>query len=112
MSEEMDNAFEGEMHHPSDVVKNIFDAKDPKVKSDLSPRQISICARLYFQAEMCGLPELSRVVDEFITLRISKERNSRKEFVEAFKMSNNMNQFGGGMMGGMGPGMMGGGFRR
>lgn len=101
MSEELDQSFEGEMSHPSDVVKHVFSAKDPKVKSDLSPRQISICARLYFQAELCGLPELARVVDEFIILRISKERKSRNEFVEAFKMSNNMNTFGGGMMGGM-----------
>jgi len=75
--------FNKELNQNSESVRELFNEKNIKVKSDLDKHHISIIARLYFQAKLTDLPELMQICDEFITLRVSRDRLSRKEFVQA-----------------------------
>lgn len=81
----LDMLFAGENASPSDVIKELFAELKVKARTDLSARQISKISRVYYLAELLKMPELTRLMNEFITLRISKDRSSRKEFVEGLK---------------------------
>lgn len=89
----LDMLFAGENSNASDVIKELFAEMKVKARTDLSARQISKIARVYYLAELLKMPELTRLMNEFITLRISKDRSSRKEFVEGLKakLDNQMN---------------------
>jgi hypothetical protein len=67
------------------ILKELFNTKNFKAKSELNNNEISIISRIYLLAKITNRPHLREVVDEFIILRISKDRQSRKEFVEANK---------------------------
>jgi len=82
-SESVMDLMNQELNQNTESVRELFTEKNIKVKSDLDKHQISIIARLMFQAELTGLPELKQILDEFITLRVSKDRLSRQEFVKA-----------------------------
>lgn len=73
------------------VVKELFNPKNPKVKSELTDREIKIISRLYSMSKLYYEPRgttlLKEVLDEFILERMSKDRKSRAEFVEAHKES-------------------------
>jgi len=76
----------------SQILKELFNQKNFKVKSELSKDEISIISRIYTLAKLTNRPHLTEVVNEFIILRISKDRQSRKEFVEANReMKKDMN---------------------
>lgn len=100
---DIDNLFSDTSGAPSDVVKELFNEKTVKARTDLSASQISKVSRAYYMANILEMPELKNLLDEFITLRISKDRKSRSEFVEGLKskidtgiLGNNMlnRQFG------------------
>jgi hypothetical protein len=82
---DMDNIFGNDNNNPNDAVKEIFTSKNVKVKSDLSSSQISKISRAYYLAKILDMRELESLLDEFVTLRISKDRKSRSEFVEGLK---------------------------
>ncbi len=71
------------------VVKELFNPKNPKIRSEFSDREIKILSRLYSLSEMIyekrGTYILKATLDEFVLERMSKDRQSRKEFVEAHK---------------------------
>lgn len=81
----LDEIFTQEAQTQGDNVKELFGEKNVKARTDLSPKQISNIARAYYLAKMCKMPEIKTLLDEFITLRISKDRKSRSEFVEGLK---------------------------
>jgi len=89
------------------IAKELFSNEDVLTKTDLSDNQINILTRLYFLAEEMEDKDLSSVIDKFVTLRISRKRKSRGEFIEALKGIND-SQSGAGMLGNMGK-MFGGG---
>lgn len=92
---DIDNMFGDTNQNPNDVVKEIFSIKDVKAKTDLSAAQISKISRAYYLAKILEMPELKDLLDEFITLRISKDRKSRSEFVEGLKAKIDNNIMGG-----------------
>ena len=73
----------------SSVSKELFNPKNPKIKSDLTERQIKAIARLYEKSskyyEPRGIYMLKGVLDQFVLLMISKDRKSRAEFVETHR---------------------------
>ena len=89
------------------IAKELFSNEDVLTKTDLSDNQINILTRLYFLAEEMEDKDLSSVIDKFVTLRISRKRKSRGEFIEALKGIDD-SQSGAGMLGNMGK-MFGGG---
>jgi DNA relaxase NicK len=88
----INDMFSSEVSNPSDVVKELFSGKNPKLRSDLTSEQISIISRLYFLSKSFGMPELEYFLNEFVILRISKDRLSRKEFVEAHRLADESNK--------------------
>jgi hypothetical protein len=95
--EELENMFQGDGQTESSILKELFNSKNIKVKTDLTEDQISIVSRLFLMAHITKRPYLHTVLNEFITLRVSKDRKSRTEFVEAHKDRNQ--QQGKGLMG-------------
>lgn len=94
-----DNFAEAEVFDPSEmfsmenganetsIIKELFNPKNPKVKSDLTHDEIMLLARLYPMSkkfyEPRGIFLLKSSLDEFVLLRMSKDRKSREEFVRA-----------------------------
>lgn len=90
--EELEELFNN--NSETSVLKELFNDKRFKTKTDVNDDEISIMSRLYFMSEITNRPKLKRVLDEFLILRISKDRQSRKEFVEAQKERNTENKAG------------------
>jgi hypothetical protein len=90
--EEVDELFNAETSNPNDVVKEIFSIKEPKARTELSASEISIISRLYYLSKLIKSDALKSILDEFIILRISKDRKSRGEFVQSFQMADSMNK--------------------
>jgi len=95
---DIDNMFADTNTNPSDVVKELFSEKTIKARTDLSASQISKISRAYYLASILEMPELKSLLDEFITLRISKDRKSRSEFVEGLKSKIDTGILGNNMM--------------
>lgn len=83
--ESMEEMFSGEGATESSILKELFTVKNFKTKSQLTADEISIISRLYFMATVTKRPYLKNILDEYVTLQISRDRQSRKEFVEAHK---------------------------
>lgn len=81
---DLNKLFSSEVGNESEVVKELFSSENIKVKTDLSEREISIISRLELQASITQNFLLSRVLKELETLRVSKDRKSRNEFVQSF----------------------------
>jgi hypothetical protein len=86
-NELLEKAFEQEISNPSDVNKELFKSENPEVKTDLSAEQISIITRLGYLGDLIEDDAYKELINKFIILRISKDRKSRGEFVEAQKSS-------------------------
>lgn len=83
-ADELTKMFDNE-NSESSILKELFNAKDFKTRTELSGDEISLISRLYIQSRITKRPLLSKVLDEFLVLRISKDRKSRKEFVDGYK---------------------------
>jgi hypothetical protein len=82
---DLNKLFSSEVGNESDVVKELFSMENIKVKTDLSSNETSIIARLELQASMTQNFYLTKVIKELETLRVSKGRLSRQEFVNSFR---------------------------
>ena len=67
------------------MLKNYLVKRMLKQRLIYHQNTFSNIARAYYLAKMCKMPEIKTLLDEFITLRISKDRKSRSEFVEGLK---------------------------
>lgn len=81
---DLNKLFSSELGNESDVLKELFSSENVKVKTDLTPNQISIISRLELQASITQNFYLNKVLKELETLLISKNRLSRGEFVQSF----------------------------
>lgn len=93
--EDLENMFSGSQSESS-ILKELFSQKNFKTKTHLSGDEISIISRLYLMGRITKRPLIKDILDEFLVLRISKDRLSRKEFVDAHK---NREENKGGMFG-------------
>lgn len=100
--EELENMFSGEGQTESGILKELFNTKNIKVKTELTADQVSIVSRLELMAKITKRPYLQIILEEFITLQVSKDRKSRMEFVEAHKDRNQQQSKGilSGLLGG------------
>jgi hypothetical protein len=68
------------------VAKELFSMKNPKIRSEFTDDEILIMSRLYQLSKKYYEPRgtylLRDTLNELVILRISKDRGSRKEFVE------------------------------
>jgi hypothetical protein len=82
---DLNKLFSSEVGSESDVVKELFSSENIKVKTELNANEISIISRLELQASMTQNFYLIKVLKELETLRVSKDRKSRSEFVNSFR---------------------------
>lgn len=69
----------------NEAVRDIFSGKDVKNKTDLSDRKIILVTKGLYLAKRFNLPKLHEVINNYLELRISKNRGSRKEYIEGLK---------------------------
>jgi hypothetical protein len=86
--ENLEAMFSGDGQTESSILKELFSNKNIKLKTELTEDQVSIVSRLELMATITKRPYLQIVLNEFLTLQVSKERKSRAEFVEAHKDRN------------------------
>lgn len=86
------------MREAMDVV---FSTNDVKVKSDLKETQVVPILKLFMFDTVYKCPITSIIANEFLTLSISKGRQSRKEFVELARSTINQEMNQGSMLGGV-----------
>jgi len=68
------------------VIKELFDLdKSIEAKTDLSQEQIVEICKLKHLARKYKMGELGLFIKEFMRLSISKNRQGRKEFIDALK---------------------------
>lgn len=77
--------FREEQNQNQNDVKEIFGEHRVKARTDLTSRQIKLITKAYYLAKLTGLNEINNILLDFMTLRISDSRQSRKEYVEGLK---------------------------
>jgi hypothetical protein len=65
------------------VSKDLFTEGNINLKTELSDREIATITKIQFMQEMYGLHTLENAVMQFKQLRVSKDRKSRGEFINA-----------------------------
>ena len=72
--------------------KELFETQDIEGKTELTGEQVMIISRLKILGciykDKYGLDFVNNLVDNFLTLQLSKDRKSRVEFVNAFQSKN------------------------
>ena len=72
--------------------KELFDITDVEARTELTGEQVIIIAKMKILADAVKKKYSSNVIEKyvnsFLTLQISKDRGSRKEFVSAFQSKN------------------------
>jgi hypothetical protein len=81
----IENMFRNEQNANMNDVKELFHEDKVKARTDLSTRQIKNVTKAYYLAKITGMPEIHQILNDFLTLNISKDRKSRAEFVEGLK---------------------------
>lgn len=93
----IENMFRNEQQANANDVKELFYENKVKARTDLSGRQIKLITKAFYLAKMTGMTEINEILSDFMTLRISDSRQSRKEYVEGLKAKID-NNIQGGMM--------------
>lgn len=78
----IEQMFRNEQSAMQNDVKELFHEDKVKARTDLSDRQIKLIAKAFFLAQITGQREILKLLNDFMTLRISRDRKSRAEFVQ------------------------------
>jgi flagellar biosynthesis GTPase FlhF len=81
----IESMFRNEQQNNQNDVKELFHEDKVKARTDISPRQIKLITKAYYLAEITGMPEIKKILNDFLTLSISKDRKSRAEYVQALQ---------------------------
>lgn len=81
-SDSIEDMFRQEQQANQDTVKELFHEDKVKARTDLSSRQIKLVTKAYLMAKLTGIKDIERVLLDFMTLSISKDRKSRAEYVQ------------------------------
>lgn len=68
-----------------EILKELFDSGKIKLITDLTRDEISLLTRINSVAEMKGLGIWKDVINEYVSLQLSRDRKSRKEIIEGIK---------------------------
>lgn len=104
MSSGLNGMFEGELGetNPNEYLKELFDtATNIEGKTDLTAKQINAITKIRFLALVLGEPNkdgsttpdpsINGIIEDFMRLRVSKDRLSRKEFIQGINGENGNN---------------------
>ncbi len=81
----IESMFRNEQQNNQNDVKELFHEDKVKARTDISPRQIKLITKAYYLAEITGMTEIKKILNDFLTLSISKDRKSRAEYVQALQ---------------------------
>ena len=69
----------------SKVLMELFSNQNIKTRTDLKEMEVSIIARLEYYGIKTKNKNISKILISFMELKLSKNRLSRQEFIDAFK---------------------------
>ena len=69
----------------SKTVKELSSIEKRNILSELNDREISILTRMLSIATLTGIKEFQHIVYDYMLMKISRNRQSRKEMVEVLK---------------------------
>jgi hypothetical protein len=69
----------------SKVLMELFSNQNIKTRTDLREREISIIARLEYYGKKTKNKNIAIILTSFMELKLSRDRLSRQEFIDAFK---------------------------
>lgn len=64
------------------TVRDLVTGQDIDLKSELNTKEIVAATRLLFMSERYQMPHFTHFVNNFLRLRVSKERKGRVEFIQ------------------------------
>ena len=90
VDDSIESMFRNEMNNNQNDVKELFHEDKVKARSDISIRQVKLITKGFYLAKLTGQKEVIGLLNDFLTLSISKDRKSRAEYVQALqqKMQN------------------------
>ena len=81
----IESMFRNEQNANQNDVKELFHEDKVKARTDISQRQIKLITKAYYLAEITGMKQIKHILNDFLTLSISKDRKSRAEYVTALQ---------------------------
>jgi hypothetical protein len=72
-----------EQNNIQSVSKELFNRDNIDLKTEVSHDEINHISRLRFLQKKYGIQNVDVIIDSFLTLRVSKSRKSRAEFIKA-----------------------------
>lgn len=85
MDDTIETMMRQEQASQQDNVKELFHEDKVKARTDLSTRQIKLLTKAFYLAKLTGMKDINKLLQDFMTLSISKDRKSRVEYVEGLK---------------------------
>lgn len=77
---------------PQSISKELLSGKEIMTRTEVSHNDINNITRLAFLQDKFGLENVQILKESLLTLRVSKDRKSRKEFVESLQTQNRNSQ--------------------
>lgn len=87
-------------HHLQTLSKELFSKFNIELKTELSHNEINHVTKLLFLNDRHMISNVDVLISSFLKLRVSKDRKSRREFVESLQ-TEARNQQGSGFMNGL-----------
>lgn len=81
----IEQMFKNEQTANQNDVKELFHEGTVKARTDLSTRQIKLISKAFYLAQVTGQKSILALLNDFMTLSISKDRKSRAEFVQGLQ---------------------------
>lgn len=84
-------------HHVKSVSKELFNKENIDLKTEVSHDEINHITKIRFLQNKFEVDNVDILLKSFLNLRVSKKRQSRREFIDALQ-TENRNAQGGGFM--------------
>ena len=94
LMEKKTNILGEQKNHVQSVSKELFDDKKIDLRTEVNDEEIKNLSRLRFIGKHFKCKTMDVVIDSFLTLRVSKDRKSRAEFITALQTERSNNEDG------------------
>lgn len=91
LEDDLQSEVESE-HHVKSVAKELFNKENIDLKTDVSHDEIMQITKIRFLETSFRVENVDVLLKSFLNLRVSKERKSRKEFVDTLQTENRNQQ--------------------
>lgn len=94
----LENTLQSEVeqeHHVKSVSKELFNKENIDLKTEVSHDEINQITKIRFLQDKFEVANVNILLKSFLNLRVSKKRQSRREFIDALQTENRNAQGGG-----------------